>query len=88
MNIRLLFTKHPAELGETYLRHLATALLYCSTLAAAFVVCLIHAFFPFLFENTGGNLINKLATSVSKRTKRKCGCSNNKPVKTESWDVK
>ena len=83
-----LFTTHPKSLGETYWQHLWSALRYCGTLLAAFVVCLLHAVLPFLFENTGGNLINKLATSVSKRTKRKCGCSNNKPVKTESWDVK
>lgn len=75
MNIKLLFTKHPAELGETYLEHLATALLYCATLAAAFIVCLIHAFFPFLFEHTGGDMINKLATAVSKRNKCKCTCA-------------
>ena len=75
MNIKLLFTKHPEELGETYLEHLATALLYCGTIAAAFIVCLIHAFLPFLFEHTGGDMINKLSTSVSRRTKSKCACA-------------
>jgi|TARA_R110000744_G_scaffold123843_1_gene229241 hypothetical protein len=75
MNMKLLFTKHPEELGETYLEHLATALLYCGTIAAAFIVCLIHAFLPFLFEHTGGDMINKLSTSVSRRTKRKCACA-------------
>ena len=76
--MKISFTKHPNSLGETYLEHLASALLYAGTIAAAFVVCLIHAFLPFLFENTGGEMINKLSDSINKRankSKGKCACA-------------
>jgi len=73
--MKISFTKHANSLGETYLEHLASALLYACTIAAAFVVCLIHAFLPFLFENTGGEMINRLSDNINKRTKQNCACS-------------
>ena len=80
--MKISFTEHPTSLGETYLEHLASALLYTFTIGGALVVCLIHAFLPFLFENTGGDMINRLSDKITKRTKGKCACATSyKPPK-------
>lgn len=57
MNI---FTKHPHSLQETYFQHLQIALTFGIQMTFGGIACLIHAFFPFLFEKTASNLIIKL----------------------------
>tara|TARA_R110001599_G_scaffold75281_7_gene206858 strand:+ start:713 stop:988 length:276 start_codon:yes stop_codon:yes gene_type:complete len=80
--MKISFTEHPKELGETYLQHLLEALLFSATLAAAVFVCLIHAFLPFFFTHTGGDMVAKLSDRMTKRTKRKCACATSyKPPK-------
>ena len=80
--MKISFTEHPKELGETYLQHLLEALLFSATLAAAVFVCLIHAFLPFFFTHTGGDMVAKLSDKITKRTKRKCACATSyKPPK-------
>ena len=54
------FTDHPAEQGETYLQHLATALSFASLLAIAGLACLVHAILPCLFKRTGSRIIDSL----------------------------
>jgi len=55
-----LFTDHPASVGESYFQHMAAALSFTANMALATVVCLIHAFLPFLFVKTGSGIINRL----------------------------
>ena len=55
-----MFTRHLDEVGETYFQHFYHASRGAMTLAFASIVCLIHAFFPFLFEKTGSNCIRHL----------------------------
>ena len=55
-----LFTAHPASVGETYVQHLLAAGGFAARLAAAAVVCLVHALLPFLFEKTGSAMIAEL----------------------------
>ena len=65
--MKISFTEHPNKLGETYLQHLLFALIFCSKITIAFVAFLIHAFFPFILKNTGGNIINNLSETINNR---------------------
>lgn len=54
------FTRHPAEVGETYPRHLVRALSIGGPMVAAGVACLIHAVFPFVFKTTASRTLRIL----------------------------
>ena len=54
------FTRHPASVGETYGEHMVSAGSFAVRLAAAAVVCGIHAVLPFLFEKTASRLVTDL----------------------------
>ena len=60
MNVRKLFTEHPASVGETYFQHLGAATSFSLHLFGAAFCCAIHAIFPFLFEKTGSSMIERL----------------------------
>ena len=45
--IKALFTAHPADIGETYWKHLRVALALSAKLVMCGVAQLIHAVFPF-----------------------------------------
>ena len=64
MNI---FTKHPKEVGETYLEHMFNALRYSLTFLFLFVVAFIHAIIPFLFTRTASCVIQEMARHIEKR---------------------
>lgn len=55
-----LFTEHPASVGETYLGHCRRALGFGVSIVVAGVACIVHAFFPFAFVQTGSNAIRRL----------------------------
>lgn len=55
-----LFTQHPNTVGETYLQHLLHATGFSLHLAVAAGACLIHALLPFVFRDTGSQIINNL----------------------------
>lgn len=46
--IRALFTKHPQEVGETYIGHLCSATKIAIRLGVACPMQLLHAVFPFI----------------------------------------
>lgn len=52
------FQEHPKSVGKTYTGHFVQSMYFsmCS-LASSLIFCL-HAVFPFLFEKTGGDLVN------------------------------
>ena len=54
------FTHHPASVNETYFQHMGMALSFCGRFTYGAIAALIHAFFPFLFEKTGSELISEL----------------------------
>jgi hypothetical protein len=62
-----LFTKHPREVGESYGEHLAHAGSTGFTLIGAGLACLVHAVLPFLFVNTGSNIIRRLHGGLTRR---------------------
>ena len=62
-----LFTKHPHAAGETYFQHLRSALKFSWILLGLSIGALIHSIFPFLFEFTVSEGVNKLNQIMSKR---------------------
>ena len=62
-----IFSKHPKEVGETYLQHLVAACKYGFVLFGLFVIAIIHAVFPFVFKKTVSEKILELADKLQKR---------------------
>ena len=58
--LKQLFTKHPHSIGETYWHHMINALLFGSQMVIGGIACLIHAIFPFLFQETASNLMFRM----------------------------
>tara|TARA_B100000795_G_scaffold173750_1_gene131074 strand:+ start:9459 stop:9671 length:213 start_codon:yes stop_codon:yes gene_type:complete len=58
MNISL--TKHPNKNGMGYFQHLIFSLKFFVYLFIATIKALIHAFFPFLFETSTGDVIKQI----------------------------
>lgn len=54
------FRAHLDQVEESYLQHMKHALSFALNLGMASVVCLVHAFIPFLFEKQGSDLVRKL----------------------------
>ena len=64
-----IFTKHPKEVGETYLEHLFNAVRYAFTFLLLFVVALIHSIFPFLLTKTASCVVQEMAKHMEEREK-------------------
>jgi hypothetical protein len=60
MNLKRLFTDHPASVGETYGQHLLMAFGFGARMVAAGCACLLHGVFPWLFRTTGSDAIRAL----------------------------
>lgn len=58
--IKKSFTEHPASVGETYFEHMGSAFGFGSKMVVAGIACLLHGFFPFLFERTGRTCVQEL----------------------------
>jgi len=61
------FTRHPTEVGEVYGEHLVHAGSVGFRLIGAGLACIVHGIFPFLFVNTGSNVIKRLHGGITKR---------------------
>lgn len=55
-----IFTEHPHSINETYFQHLCFALLFGGQMLVGGIACVLHAFFPFIFEKTGSNMLLKM----------------------------
>jgi hypothetical protein len=62
-----IFSKHPKEVGETYLQHFIAACKYGIVLFGLFIIAIIHAVFPFILKKTVSNKIIDLADQLQKR---------------------
>ncbi len=62
-----LFTKHPQEVGESYVGHMATAAGFAATMLLGGLCVMVHAVLPFLFVNTGSRTMDKLHKKMTKR---------------------
>jgi hypothetical protein len=54
------FVEHPASVGESYFRHLRTALGFGVAMIAGGVACVVHAILPFTFVTRGSETIARL----------------------------
>jgi hypothetical protein len=61
------FTKHPNSVGETYLEHMKIALSTAIKIQLVVLIIVVHAIFPFLFEKTGGDEIEKINKDLQYR---------------------
>ena len=64
-----IFTKHPKEVGETYLEHMFNAVRFAFTFLLLFVVALIHSILPFLFTKTASCVVQEMAKHMEEREK-------------------
>lgn len=63
-----LFTRHPQEIGESYLEHLRAAGSFGLRMIGGGIACVIHAIVPGWFVTTGSGTIVRLhAEMVAKR---------------------
>ena len=62
-----IFTKHPYEVGETYLQHMWAALRYSFTFILLVFVSLIHAVLPFVFTKTASCVVQEMSAHIKKR---------------------
>lgn len=61
------FTRHPRDIGESYVEHLAHAGGFGLTLIGTGLACLVHAVLPFLFVETGSRTVRRLNGGLTKR---------------------
>ena len=64
------FSRHPAEVGESYGAHLRTAAGFGAVMVLGGLCVMAHAIFPFLFEQTGSRTMAKLHKRMTKRSDR------------------
>ena len=62
-----IFTKHPNEVGETYVQHGLSAMRYSLTCLFLFVIAFIHAILPFLFKKTASDIVCEMSSDMECR---------------------
>ena len=63
------FTKHPHSVGETWYQHFKFSVKIGIRLLVSSLYFLLHATFPFLFENDAGDEIEKINKELQDRRK-------------------
>lgn len=76
MDIRHLFTDHPASVGETYFQHLCTATGFAARMFIGAIACFLHALLPFAFRHTGSDCISSLHEEMIQNRRRRASSSN------------
>jgi hypothetical protein len=61
------FTRHPHDLGESYLHHFVNASAFGLRMLAGGCAAIIHSVFPFLFVHTGSRTMEKLHRRMTRR---------------------
>ena len=61
------FTKHPYEVGETYLQHMWASFRYSLTFALLVGVAIVHAILPFVFTKTASCVIQDMSKHIKER---------------------
>lgn len=67
MDMRRLFTEHPASVGETYGEHLVHASYFGGRMILAGFACMLHALLPFVCVRTGSQAIEQLNAQMLAR---------------------
>ena len=64
MKLTNIFSKHPNEVGETYIQHLRRSLFTVLILLVAQSALVIHAFFPFLLVHSASNRLKYIIEGI------------------------
>ncbi len=51
---------HLEQVDESYLQHMKHALSFAFSLGVGCLVCLVHAFLPFVFEKQGSDIVRRM----------------------------
>jgi len=62
-----IFTKHPTEVGESYLQHFGHALRFSCLLLSLSFKALVHALLPFCYVTAVSDRIKTLSEGMQKR---------------------
>ena len=62
-----IFTKHPKEVGESYINHFLKALSFSALLFSLGFKALVHALLPFCFETAVSDKVKTLSAGMQKR---------------------
>ena len=62
-----IFTKHPNEVGETYLQHGFQSMRYSLTFLFLFGIAFSHAILPFLFKKTASDIVCEMSEHMECR---------------------
>ena len=62
-----IFTKHPKEVGESYINHFFKALSFSGLLFSLGFKALVHALLPFCFETAVSDKVKTLSEGMQKR---------------------
>ena len=76
MKIKLLFTRHPSELGESYWGHLKVASGLSLKLAASASATILHALFPFFDPPMGLDVCSMIEYLEKKRPEVRKNCDD------------
>lgn len=66
--IEELFTKHPAEAGQTYWEHGLFAINFGVLALVAGCAAMVHALLPCVFQRTASTLVLRLADAIRQRS--------------------
>ena len=62
-----IFTKHPKEVGESYIQHFFKALSFSGLLFSLGFKALVHALLPFCYETAVSDRVKSLSEGMQKR---------------------
>ena len=62
-----IFTKHPKEVGESYLQHFGKALKFSCLLFSLSLKALVHSLLPFCYETAVSERVKTLSEGMQKR---------------------
>lgn len=80
MDLRRIFTEHPASVGETYGQHLTRAWCFGSRMVLAGLACMLHSLLPFTFVRTGSQAVEELNSQMQATKHRSATSSLRAPV--------
>jgi hypothetical protein len=69
--MRVSFTEHPHDVGESYGEHFRVALHFSGAMLRGGLACLVHAFLPFCCTTTGSQTIKRLHEEMIASRRRK-----------------
>ena len=69
--MRVSFTEHPRDVGESYGEHFQVAMYFSGAMLRGGLACLVHAFLPFCCTTTGSQTIKRLHEEMVASRRRK-----------------